>query len=167
MLVHLKKKERWRKRRKTKKRVSEKKRRKKRKREGIYKKGESEREWVSQLALHTMALHFSRKTFHRLALPNLALVRLQSLAITLIRCQLCIASLAAPTHAKKKSVPLMIRGLATPPCLAHAHMQRKEMHFAPPTPKHCANGSCHQGLWFLHTSYVCNLALLFAWVGMV
>jgi hypothetical protein len=115
---------------------------------------------VSQLALHTMALHFSRKTFHRLALPNLALVRLQSLAITLIRCQLCIASLAAPTHPKKRSVPLMIRGLATPPCLAHAHMQRKKTYFAPPIPKHCANRSCHLSPWFLHTSRECNLGLL-------
>ena len=88
---------------------------KERKKEGIYKKGEWERKGmrVSQLALHTskailcarlqaVALHFSRKTFRHLAPPNLALVRLQSLAITLIRCQLCIASLAAPTHAKEK-----------------------------------------------------------------
>ena len=49
-----------------------------------------------------MAIHFSRKTFHHLAPPNLALTRLQSLAITLICCQLCIASLAAPTHAKEE-----------------------------------------------------------------
>ena len=57
---------------------------------------------MSQLALHTMALHFSRRIFHRLAPPNLALACLQSLAITLICCQLCIASLAAPTHAKEE-----------------------------------------------------------------
>ena len=87
-------------------------------------------------------------------------MRLQSLDITLICCQLCIASLAAPTHTKKRNAPLTIRGLATPPCLAHAHMQRKEMYFAPPIPKHCANGSCHQGLWFLHTSRVYDLALI-------
>ena len=125
----------------------------------------------SQLALHTstailcahlqvVALHFSRKTFHRLALPNLALVCLQSLAITLIRCQLCIASLASPTHVKKRNAPLTIWGFASPPRLAHAHMQRKETYFAPPIPKHCANGSCHQGLWFLHTSRVYDLALI-------
>ena len=94
--------------------------------------------------------------------PNLALACLQSLAITPIHCQLCIASLAAPTHAKKRNAPLTIRGFATPPCLAHAHMHRKETYFAPPIPKHCANGSCHQGLWFLHTGYVYNLALLIA-----
>ena len=122
---------------------------------------------MSQLALHTMALHFSGKTFHRLALPNLTLARLQSLAITPIYCQLCIASLVAPTHAKKRNAPLTIRGLATPPCLAHAHMQRKEMYFAPPIPKHCANRSCHLVPRFLHTSRVCNMAFLFTCVGMV
>ena len=72
--------------------------------------------------LQAVALHFSRKTFHRLAPPNLALTRLQSLAITPIHCQLCIASLAAPTHAKKRNAPLTIRSFATPPLLAHAHM---------------------------------------------
>jgi hypothetical protein len=133
---------------------------------------------VSQLALHTsksilcahlqvVALHFSRKTFHRLAPPNLALARLQSLAITPIYCQLCIASLVAPTHAKKRNAPLMIRGFATPHRLAHAHMQRKETYFAPPIPKHCANRSCHLGARFLHTSRVCNRAFLFTCVGMV
>ena len=107
---------------------------------------------VSQQALHTskailcaclqaVALHFSKKTFHCLAPPNLALARLQSLAITPTRCQLCIVSLAAPMHAKKRNVPLTIRGFATPPHLAHAHTQRKETYFAPPIPKHCANGS--------------------------
>ena len=75
------------------------------------------------------------------AQPNFTLARLQSLAITLIRCQLCIVSLAALTHAKKRNVPLMIRGFATPPHLAHAHTQRKETYFAPPIAKHCANGS--------------------------
>ena len=61
----------------------------------------------------------------------------------------------------------MIQGFATPPCLAHAHMQRKETYFAPPIPKHCANGSCHQGLWFLHTSRVYDLALIIrlSWHG--
>ena len=54
--------------------------------------------------------------------PNLALACLQSLAITPIHCQLCIASLAAPTQAKKRNAPLTIRGFATPPLLAHAHM---------------------------------------------
>ena len=133
---------------------------------------------VSQLALHTskailcarlqaMALHFSRKTFHHLAPPNLALARLQSLAITLIRCQLCIVSLAAPTHAKKRNAPLTIQGFATQPRVAHAHMQRKETYFAPPIPKHCANRSCHLGPRFLHTSRVCNRAFLFTCVGMV
>ena len=133
---------------------------------------------VSQLALHTskailcarlqsMALHFSRKTFHHLAPPNLALARLQSLAITLIHCQLCIASLAAPTHAKKRNAPLTIRGFTIPPLLAHAHMQRKETYFAPPIPKHCANISCHLSPRFLHTSRECNLAFLFTCVGMV
>ena len=132
---------------------------------------------MSQLALHTskailcahlqvVALHFSKKTFHRLAPPNLALARVQSLAITPIRCQLCIASLAAPTHAKKRNAPLTIQGFATPTHLAHAHMQRKGMYFAPPIPKHCANGSCHLGPWFLHTSRVCNLVFLFTCVGM-
>ena len=99
--------------------------------------------------------------------PNLTLARWQSLAITLIRCQLCIASLAAPTHTKKRNAPLTIRGFATPPHLAHAHMQRKGMYFAPPIPKHCANGSCHLGPWFLHTSRVYNLTLIIhlSWHG--
>ena len=133
---------------------------------------------VSQLALHTskailcahlqvVALHFSKKTFHRLAPPNLALACLQSLAITPIYCQLCIALLVAPTHAKKRNAPLTIRGFATPHRLAHAHMQRKGTYFAPPIPKHCANRSCHLGPRFLHTSRVCNLAFLFTCVGMV
>ena len=99
--------------------------------------------------------------------PNLTLARLQSLAITLIRCQLCIVSLAAPTHAKKRNAPLTIRGFATPHRLAHAHMQRKETYFAPPIPKHCANRSCHLVPRFLHTSRVCNLAFLFTCVNMV
>ena len=101
---------------------------------------------MSQLALHTsktvlcarlqaVALHFSRKTFHHLAPPNLTLARLRSLAITLIRRQLCTASLASPTPAKKRNAPLTIRGFATPTHLAHAHMQRKETYFAPPIPK--------------------------------
>ena len=117
--------------------------------------------------LQAVALHFSRKTFHRPAPPNLALARLQSLAITPIRCQLCIASLAAPTHAKKRNAPLTIRGFATPPHLAHAHMQRKGMYFAPPISKHCANGSCHLGPWFLHTSCVYDLTLIIhlSWHG--
>ena len=133
---------------------------------------------MSQLALHTskavlcarlqaVALHFSRKTFHHLPPPNLALARLQSLAITPIYCQLCIASLIAPTHAKKRNAPLTIRDFATPHRLAHAHMQRKETYFAPPIPKHCANRSCHQGPRFLHTCRVWNLAFLFTCVGMV
>ena len=102
----------------------------------------------------------AKKHFTTWLHPTFALARLQSLAITSIRCQLCIASLAAPTHTKKRNAPLTIRGFATPPCLAHAHMQRKEAYFTPPIPKHCANGSCHQGLWFLHTSYVYDLALI-------
>ena len=117
--------------------------------------------------LQAVALHFSRKTFHHLAPPNLALERLQSLAITPIYCQLCIASLVAPTHTKKRNAPLTIRGFASPLRLAHAHMQRKETYFAPPIPKHCANRSCHLGPRFLHTSRVCNLAFLFTCVGMV
>ena len=132
---------------------------------------------VSQLALHTskavlcarlqaVALHFNRKRFHHLAPPSLALARLQSLAITPIHFQLCIASLAAPTHVKKRNAPLTIQGFATPPRLAHAHTQRKETYFAPPIPKHCANRSCHLVPWFLHTSRVCNLVFLFTYVGM-
>ena len=78
-----------------------------------------------------------------------------------------IVSLAAPTHAKKRNVPLTIRGFATPTHLVHAHMQIKETYFAPPIPKHCANRSCHLVPWFLHTSRVCNLAFLFTCVGMV
>ena len=78
-----------------------------------------------------------------------------------------IVSLAAPTHAKKRNVPLMIRGFATPTHLAHTHMQRKETYFAPAIPKHCANRSCHLVPRFLHTSRVCNLAFLFTCVGMV
>ena len=77
---------------------------------------------VSQLALHTskvvlcarlqaVALHFNRKIFHHLPQPNLALARLQSLAITLIRFQLCIASLAAPTHAKEEECSSYDTGL--------------------------------------------------------
>jgi hypothetical protein len=42
----------------------------------------------------------------------------------------------------------------------------KEMYFTPPIPKHCANGSCHLGPWFLHTSRVCNLVFLFTCVSM-
>jgi hypothetical protein len=41
------------------------------------------------------------------------------------------------------------------------------MYSAPPILKHCANGLLHQGPWFLHISHVYDLALLFAWVGMV
>ena len=119
--------------------------------------------------MHTFTLwHYTsaeKKTFHRLL--HLTLERLQSLAITLIRCQLCIVSSAAPTHAKKRNVPLMIRGFATPTHLAHTHMQRKETYFAPPIPKHCANRSCHLVPRFLHTSRVCNLAFLFTCVGRV
>ena len=109
-----------------------------------------------------------KKTFHHLAPPNLALTRLQSLAIGPIYCQFCIALLAAPTHAKKRNVPLTIQGFATPPCLAHAHMQRKEMYFAPPIPKHCANRSCNLGSWFLHTSRVYDLILIvrLSWDGL-
>ena len=100
--------------------------------------------------------------------PSLTLTCLQSLAITLICYQLCIVSLAAPTHAKKRNVPLTIWGFATPPHLAHAHTQRKEMYFVPPIPKHCANGSCHQGSWFLHTSCVYDLTLIvrLSWDGL-
>ena len=155
----------------------EKKREKNReKKEGIYKRGVrkegSESEPASSKVvlcarLQAVALHFSRKTFHHLAPPNLALERLQSLAITPIYCQLCIASLVAPTHAKKRNASLTIRGFASPLRLAHAHMQRKEMYFAPPIPKHCANISCHLGPRFLHTSCVCNLAFLFTCVDMV
>ena len=36
--------------------------------------------------------------------------RLQSLAITIIRCQLCIASLAAPTHAQRRGMLLFWSG---------------------------------------------------------
>ena len=50
---------------------------------------------------------------------------LAKLAITPINCQLCIASLAAPMHAKKRNVPLTIRGFVTPPHLAHAHIAKK------------------------------------------
>ena len=118
--------------------------------------------------LHTMALHFSRKkNISPPAPPNLTLAHLQSLAITLIHCQLCIVSLAAPTHAKKRNAPLMIQGFATPPRLAHAHTQRKETYFAPPIPKHCANRSCNLGSWFLHTSRVYDLTLIvrLSWDG--
>jgi len=124
------------------------------KKSGVRKEGR-----VSQL--YTLWHYTSaKKTLHHLAPPNLALARLQSLAITPIYCQLCIALLVAPTHAKKRNAPLTIRGFATPHRLAHAHMQRKETYFAPPIPKHCAKGSCHQGLWFLHTSCVYDLALI-------
>ena len=125
------------------------------------------RQRLSCARLQAVAIHFSRKTFRHLAPPNLALMRLQSLDITLICCQLCIASLAAPTHTKKRNAPLTIRGFATPPCLAHAHMQRKEMYFAPPIPKHCANRTCNLGSWFLHTSHVYDLTLIIhlSWHG--
>ena len=61
----------------------------------------------------------------------------------------------------------MIQGFATPTHLAHAHMQRKETYFVPPIPKSCANRSCHQGLWFLHTNRVYDLALIIhlSWHG--
>ena len=47
-------------------------------------------------------------------------------------------------------------------------LQRRETYFAPPILKHCANGSCHQGLWFLHTSSVYDLALVvrLSWDGL-
>ena len=88
--------------------------------------------------------------------------------ITLIHCQLCIASLAAPTHAKKRNAPLTIQGFATQPRVAHAHMQRKEMYFAPPIPNHCANRSCNLGSCFLHTSRVYDLSLIVhsSWDGL-
>ena len=117
--------------------------------------------------LQAVALHFNRKNISPPAPPNLTLALLQSLAITLIHWQLCIVTLAAPTHAKKRNVPLTIWSFATPPNLAHAHMQRKETYFAPPIPKHCGNRSCHQGLWFLHTSRVYDLTLIIhlSWLG--
>ena len=153
------------KKKRVKKRRKKEKKRERKKRGCIYKKRRVRKEG-NQLALHTMALHFSRKIFHRLAPPNLALARLQSLAITPIYCQLCIASLVAPTHAKKRNAPLTIRGFATPPLLAHAHMhvRRCTLHLQS---KHCANRSCHLGPRFLHTSRVCNRAFLFTCVGMV
>ena len=43
--------------------------------------------------------------------PNLTLAHLQSLAITLIRCQLCIVSLATPTHAKEKECSSYDQGI--------------------------------------------------------
>ena len=137
-----------------KERKKKKKERERKKRGYIYKKGrvrkeQSETEPASSTH-YGITLQQKKKTFHRLL--HLTLERLQILAITLIRCQLCIVSLAAPTHTKKRNAPLMTRGFSTPPCLAHAHMQRKETYFAPPIPNHCANGSCHRGLWFLHTT---------------
>ena len=122
-----------------------KKRRKEReKKEGIYKKGECERKGmrVSQLALHTskailcarlqaVALHFSRKTFRHLAPPNLALTRLQSLAVTLIRCQLCIASLAAPMHAKEEECSSYDPGLCYSTLIgtcSYAQKRRRTLH---------------------------------------
>jgi hypothetical protein len=68
---------------------------------------------VSQLALHTskailcarlqaVALHFSRKTFRHLAPPNLALARLHSLTITLIRCQLLHSVASSPNAYAKQ-----------------------------------------------------------------
>ena len=125
---------------------------------------------VKGYLVHTFKLWqytLAEKHFTTWLHPTFALTCLQSLAITLIRCQLCIASLAAPTHTKKRNAPLTIRGFATPPCLAHAHMQRKETYFTPPIPNHCANGSCHLGPWFLHTSCVYDLTLIIhlSWHG--
>ena len=75
---------------------------------------------------------------------------------------------SSPNARKKRNVPLTIRGFATPPCLAHAHMQRKEMYFAPPIPKYCANRSCNLGSCFLHTSHVYDLTLIvrLSWDGL-
>ena len=126
----MKKKERWQRWRKTKKKSEWRKNKRKRKRDkkGYIKKGEWERKGarVSQLALHTSkavlcahlqaaALHFSRKTFHRLAPPNLALARLQSLAITLIHYQLCIVSLAAQRTQRRGMLLLRSRALLLQP----------------------------------------------------
>jgi len=135
---------------------------------------------VSQLALHlsnavlcarlqAVSLHFSRKKnisppgstqpcSHALAKPSHnshPLPTLHSVA-------------SSPNARKKRNVPLTIRGFATPPCLAHAHMQRKGTYFAPLIPKHCANGSCHRGSWFLHTSRVYDLTLIvrLSWDGL-
>ena len=102
----------------------------------------------------------AEKTFRHLAPPNLALARLQSLAITLIRCQLCIVSLTVPTHAKNRNAPLLIQDFATPPRSAHAHMNKRRYTLHLQSQKHCAIGSCHLGPWFLHTSSVYDLALI-------
>ena len=74
---------------------------------------------------------------------------------------------SSPNACKEEECSSYDPGFATPHRLAHAHMQRKEMYFAPPIPKHCANRSCHLGPRFLHTSCVCNLAFLFTCVDMV
>jgi len=135
---------------------------------------------VSQLALHlsnavlcarlqAVSLHFSGKKnisppgstqpcSHALAKPSHnshPLPTLHSVA-------------SSPNARKKRNVPLTIRGFATPPCLAHAHMQRKGTYFAPLIPKNCANGSCHRGSWFLHTSRVYDLTLIvrLSWDGL-
>ena len=73
---------------------------------------------VSRLALHTskavlcarlqaVALHFSRKTFRHLSPPNLALARLHSLTITLIRCQLLHSVASSPNARKRRGMLLL------------------------------------------------------------
>ena len=143
-------------------------RRRERERGYIYKKGESEREWVSQLALQTMALHFSRKTFHRLALPNLALARLQSLAITLIRCQLCIASLAAPTHAKEEECSSYDIGLCYSNPFGTCSYAKKGDILCTSNPKSIVPTDHATKVYGFYTLAVCTTwPWLFAWVGMV
>ena len=123
---------------------------------------------VSQLALHTskvvlcarlqvVALHFSRKTFHHLPPPNLALAHLQSLAIILIHSQLCIARFSS-LNSLARGILLFWSGALLLHSIWHllAHMKGDVLCVS----NHHANGSCNQAPGFLHTSRVYDLALL-------
>lgn len=168
VLAYSSKRKRWRKRRRTKKREREKEREKK-KREGILKKGEWERKGVrvSQLALHAMALHFSKKTFHRLAPPNLTLARLQSLAITLICCQLLHSITSSPNTLKEEECTSYDPGLCYSTSFRTCSYAKKGDILCTSNPKALRQRIMLPRSMVSTYCYVYNLALLFAWVGMV
>ena len=115
-----------------------------------------------------MAIHFSRKTFCHLAPPNLALARLQSLAITLIRCQLCIASLAAPMHAKEEECSSYDPGLCYSTLIgtcSYAQKRRRTLHLESQSIVPTDQATMVHGFY---TLAVCTTwPWLLAWVRMV
>lgn len=83
--------------------------------------------------------------------------RLQSLAIVLIHFQLCKAPLQQLSSHTRGMLLFQSEALSLH-SIWHPLTHTKEDVFCASTP--CANGACHQGPGFLHTSRVCNLALL-------